>query len=130
MKNGCAFYNCVEIQILLLKTVGSIWISGLIIQCVRYIWMIRTNLIYIYPCFCRSLCEDCLNAEWKTVAQEKDVNQKMHLKSLLQRILLIWSAIRAHSGNNVLTPTLWSEFPNLVQKLWGLDMFRPKIRRL
>ena len=48
--------------------------------------------------FCRSLREDCLNAKWKTAAQEKDVNQEMHFEPLLQRILLIRSAIRAHSG--------------------------------
>ena len=37
MNNGCAFYNYVEIQILLLKSVGFIWISGLIQECVRYL---------------------------------------------------------------------------------------------
>ena len=40
---------------------------------------------YIY----RSLCQNRFNAKWKTIAEEENLNQKMHFKSLLQRVIFI-----------------------------------------
>ena len=51
-------------------------------------------------CNCRSLREDRLDAKWKKVAEKENLHQEMHVESLLQRILLLWSALWAYPSNN------------------------------
>ena len=46
----------------------------------------------------RSICEDFLNAKWKKIEKKENFYQEMHIESLLQRIILLRSSIRAYPG--------------------------------
>ena len=46
----------------------------------------------------RSLCENSTNAKWKKIEEKENFYQEMHIESLLQRIILLRSSIRAYPG--------------------------------
>ena len=46
----------------------------------------------------RSICEDFINAKWKKIEEKENFYQEMHIESLLQRIILLRSSIRAYPG--------------------------------
>lgn len=48
--------------------------------------------------FYRSLCKDCNHAKRKEDQEEENKYQEMYAESILQRVLLIWSAIWTNPG--------------------------------
>ena len=46
----------------------------------------------------RSLCKNSINAKWKKIEEKENFYQEMHIESLLQRIILLRSSIRAYPG--------------------------------
>ena len=46
----------------------------------------------------RSLCKNSINAKRKKIEEKENFYQEMHIESLLQRIILFRSSIRAYPG--------------------------------
>lgn len=75
------------------------------IVCLNFIrWM---RLVTLFCLSFRSVREDRHNAEWQTAEKEEDQHQEVHIESVLQWVLFLWSTLRTDTGTSKNHPE-WS----------------------
>lgn len=63
-------------------------------MCLRVTLIVLSSVFF----FVRSLCETGFADEWKADQKEKVHNQEVYSQSILERILLVRSCLRANTG--------------------------------
>jgi len=80
----CIYYGLTP-QILTERPLGIACVVNKL-RCIMTLWLIR------------SLREAVAGSQWKANSEEKDDDQKMHAKSVLQRVVQLRSSIRTDTG--------------------------------